>query len=231
MPKLVFDYETTGNHYFETGVRNVVLYVHDGTDYTTGVPWNGVTGITENPSGAEATPLYANDHKYLNLISAEEFGATVEAYTFPDEFLECDGGAALASGVTLGQQPRKRFGLCYRTSVGSDVDPSAANAYKIHLIYGATAAPSEKSYATMNESPEAMTLSWELSTVPISVPGFSNTASITIDSRTVNDAEKMAALEEIIYGGEGTGKTAHLPTITELTTIFGGATGATGATS
>ena len=202
MSKIVWD--QTGDRLYETGVKNGVLYIQnsDGT-YPKGVAWNGLTSITESPSGAEATALYADDMKYLNLISAEEFGATVEAYTYPDEFAECDGSASLATGVTVGQQSRKTFALCYRTVLGNDTD-NDAHGYKLHIIYGATAAPSEKAYSTVNDSPEAITFSWELKTTPVNVAGFKPTACITIDS-TKADPEKLTALEEILYGKDGTG--------------------------
>ena len=197
MSKLVWD--QTGERLYETGVKQGVLYPQAaGGTYPKGVAWNGLTNITETPSGAEATPLYADDIKYLNLVSAEELGGTIEAYTYPDEFAECDGSAALTAGVYVGQQDRKTFGLCYRTTLGNDVD-SNAHGYKLHLIYGALAAPSEKAYATINDSPEAITFSWEFSTTPVNVTGHKPTASITIDSTKV-DAEKLAALEKILYG-------------------------------
>lgn len=200
--KLVWD--KTGEHYYETGVKNGVLYPMsaNGT-YPKGVAWNGLTAITESPSGAEATALYADDIKYLNLMSNEEFGATVEAYTYPDEFAECDGSASLTEGVYIGQQARKTFGLCYRTTLGND---SKGNdyGYKLHIIYGAMASPSEKAYSTINDSPDAITFSWELSTTPVAVANFKPTASLTIDSTKV-DPEKLTALEEILYGKDGTG--------------------------
>lgn len=197
MSKLVWD--QTGERLYETGVKQGVLYPQAaGGTYPKGVAWNGLTNITETPSGAEATALYADDIKYLNLISTEELGGTIEAYTYPDEFAECDGSAALTAGVYIGQQDRKSFGLCYRTTLGNDVD-SNAHGYKLHLIYGALAAPSEKAYATINDSPEAITFSWEFSTTPVNVTGHKPTASITIDSTKV-DAEKLAALEKILYG-------------------------------
>lgn len=197
MSKLVWD--QTGKRLYETGVKQGVLYVQDaGGTYPKGVAWNGLTTVTESPSGAEATALYADDIKYLNLISTEELGGTIEAYTYPDEFAECDGSASIATGVYIGQQARKTFGLCYRTTLGNDVD-SNAHGYKLHLIYGAIAAPSEKAYNTINDSPEAITFSWEFSTTPVNVNGFKPTASITIDSTKV-DAEKLSALEKILYG-------------------------------
>ena len=199
MSKLVWD--KTGERLYETGVKQGVLYPMDtkGT-YPKGVAWNGLTNVTESPSGAEATALYADDIKYLNLMSNEEFGGTIEAYTYPDEFAECDGSAALVAGVYIGQQARKTFGFCYRTTLGNDVDNNA-HGYKLHLVYGALASPSEKAYATINDSPEAITFSWEFSTTPVNVTGFKPTASITIDSTKV-DTEKLAALEAILYGGD-----------------------------
>lgn len=201
--KLVWD--KTGEHYYETGVKNGVLYPMSASGtYPKGVAWNGLTAITESPSGAEATALYADDIKYLNLMSNEEFGATVEAYTYPDEFAECDGSASLTEGVYIGQQARKTFGLCYRTTLGND---SKGNdyGYKLHIIYGAMASPSEKAYATINDSPDAITFSWELSTTPVAVANFKPTASLTIDSTKV-DPQKLATLEEILYGKDGTGE-------------------------
>lgn len=202
MSKLKWD--QTGERFYETGVKNGVLYIPTGGVYSKGVAWNGLTAVTESPSGAEATPLYADDIKYLNLISTEEFGATIEAYTYPDEFAECDGSAELATGVYIGQQPRKTFGLCYKTILGNDEDGNS-HGYKLHLIYGAKAAPTEKAYATINDSPEAITFSWELTTTPEKVTGAKPTASITIDSTKVNST-KLAALEDILYGKDGTGE-------------------------
>lgn len=197
MSKIVWD--QTGDRLYETGVKRGVLYVQDsGGTYPKGVAWNGLTAVTESPSGAEATPLYADDIKYLNLISTEELGGTIEAYTYPDEFAECDGSASIATGVYIGQQSRKTFGMCYTTTVGNDVD-SNAHGYKLHLIYGALASPSEKAYSTINDSPEAITFSWEFSTTPVNVTGFKPTANIVIDS-TKATPEKLAALEKILYG-------------------------------
>lgn len=208
MSKLVWD--KTGERYYETGVKNGVLYPQgEGGVYNQGVAWNGLTAVTESPSGAEATALYADDIKYLNLMSAEEFGATVEAYTYPDEFAECDGSASLVPGVSIGQQNRKAFGLCYRTVLGNDVKNNDYG-YKLHIIYGALAAPSEKSYATINDSPEAITFSWELTTTPVAVDGFKPTASLTIDSTKV-DKDKLAALEAILYGSEESEPRLPLP--------------------
>lgn len=215
MPKIVWD--NTGERLYETGVRNGVLYPiqTDGT-YSKGVAWNGLISVTESPSGAEATPLYADDIKYLNLISAEEYGSTIEAYTYPDEFAECDGSASIATGVNIGQQPRKTFGMCYRTVVGNDVENDNYG-YKLHLVYGALAAPSEKAFSTINDSPEAITFSWEVSTTPVNVTGFKPTASLTIDSTKV-DAAKRASLEAILYGSESEG--ARLPLPDEIATLM-----------
>lgn len=197
MAKIVWD--KTGERFYETGVDHGVLYTLGvSSAYDKGVPWNGLTAVTESPSGAEATALYADNIKYLSLLSTEEFGATIEAYTYPDEFAECDGSASLAKGVSIGQQERKIFGLSYRTWVGNDVE-GQEHGYKLHLIYGAQASPSEKSYATVSDSPEAITFSWEITTTPVNVTGFKPTASITIDSRTA-DPTCLAALEEVLYG-------------------------------
>ena len=215
MAKLVWD--QSGQRFYETGVKMGVLYVQDASGaYPKGVAWNGLTAVNEAPSGAEATPLYADDIKYLNLRSAEEFGATIEAYTYPEEFEACDGSAELAPGVKIGQQARNAFGLCYRTVVGNDI---AGNdfGYKLHIIYGATAAPSEKAYATINDSPEAITFSWEVSCTPVDVDGFKPTASLVIDSTKV-DAEKLAALEAKLYGDEST--EAMLPLPAEIAAMF-----------
>lgn len=226
MSKLVWD--KTGERLFETGVSKGVLYpIQTGGLYTKGYAWNGLSAVTESPSGAEATPIYADNIKYLNLLSTEEFAATIEAYIYPDEFAECDGSASLADGVTIGQQTRKMFGLCYRTEIGNDVDGNN-HGYKLHLIYGAMAAPSEKAYATINDSPEAISLSWEVSTTPVNVSGFKPTASITIDS-TKADAGKLAALEEILYGKDATSESAadgvdpRLPLPDEIATLMAAA--------
>ena len=197
MSKLVWD--QTGERLYETGVDRGVLYLLDNSNkYSTGVAWNGLTAVTESPSGAEATDLYADNIKYLSMRSAETFGATIEAYTYPDEFGECDGSAEIATGVIIGQQARKTFGLCYRTVVGNDVNGND-HGYKLHLIYGATASPSEKGYATISDSPEAITFSWEVTTTPVNVEGFKPTACLTIDSTKAN-ATDLASLEEILYG-------------------------------
>ena len=203
------EWDKTGERLYETGVKNGVLYVQEGGTYGKGVAWNGLTAVTESPSGAEATPLYADDIKYLNLLSTEEFGATIEAYTYPDEFAACDGSAALADGVMIGQQARKTFGLCYRTAIGNDTNGNDYG-YKLHIIYGALAAPSEKAYATINDSPEAITFSWEVTTTPVNVTGAKPTASITIDS-TKADPTKLAALEKKLYGDTETEATLPLP--------------------
>ena len=203
------EWDKTGERLYETGVKNGVLYVQEGGVYGNGVAWNGLTAVTESPSGAEATPLYADDIKYLNLLSTEEFGATIEAYTYPDEFAACDGSAALADGVMIGQQARKTFGLCYRTTIGNDTEGND-HGYKLHIIYGALAAPSEKAYATINDSPEAITFSWEVTTNPVKVTGAKPTASITIDS-TKADPTKLAALEKKLYGDTDTEATLPMP--------------------
>ena len=220
MSRIVWD--KTGERYYETGVKQGVLYpIQSDGKYTKGVAWNGLTAVTESPSGAEATPLYADDIKYLNLISNEEFGCTIEAYTYPDEFAECDGSAALATGVMIGQQKRKIFGLSYRTAFGNDVD-GTDHGYKLHLVYGCLAAPSEKAYATINDSPEAITFSWEVTTTPVSVTGFKPTSQITIDSTKVKP-EKLTALEDILYGKDGESETAtepRLPLPDEIAALF-----------
>ena len=207
MPKLEWD--KSGEKLYETGVKNCALYVFRNNAYDKGIAWNGITGITESPSGAEASPLYADDIKYLNLISNEDFGATLEAYTYPKEFEECDGTAEISNGVSIGQQNRKTFGLVYKTTLGNDVDGNSYG-YKIHVIYGCLAAPSEKAYACINDSPEAITFSWELSTTPVEVNGFKPTSTITIDSTKI-DAEKLKKLEDKLYGSETGEATLLLP--------------------
>lgn len=214
MARLVWD--KTGERFYETGVRQGVLYPMVDGAYPKGVAWNGLTAVTESPSGAESTALYADDIKYLNLRSTEEFGATIEAYTYPKEFEECDGSAELAVGVTIGQQPRKSFGLSYRTALGNDVE-NENHGYKLHLIYGATASPSEKAYATISDSPEAITFSWEVTTVPVNVEGFKPTALLTIDSTKV-DPSKLTALEDILYGKAES--EARLPLPDEIATLM-----------
>lgn len=223
MSKLAWD--VVGERLYETGVDRGVLYPQDSTGaYPKGVAWNGLSAVTESPSGAEATAIYADNIKYLNLMSAEELGGTIEAYMYPDEFAQCDGSALLATGVIIGQQPRKAFGLSYRTIIGNDVANNDYG-YKLHLVYGALASPSEKNYATVNDSPEATTLSWEFTTTPIAVDGFKPTASITIDSTKV-DAEKLKALEDILYGTEE--EEARLPLPAEIITLMGNNTEAAG---
>jgi len=213
----VLSWDNVGERFYETGVSKGVLYKTDaGGAYTTGFPWNGLVSVTESPSGAEANAQYADNMKYLNLISAEDFGATLEAFTYPIEFAECDGTAMPTLGVSVGQQTRKVFGLSYQTRVGNDVSGSDFG-YKIHLVYGAMAAPTEKAYATVNDSPEAITLSWELSTTPVAVPGYKNSSILTIDSTKVN-AAKLLELENILYGTAGTN--ARLPLPAEVLTLF-----------
>ena len=217
MAKLVWD--TVGERYYETGVKNGVLYVFDSVkkEYGNGVVWNGLTAVTESPSGAEANPLYADDIKYLNLLSNEEFGGTIEAYTTPDEFAACDGSTSIVPGVSIGQQKRSTFGFCYRTAIGNDVD-GYDYGYKIHIVYGALAAPSERAYATVNDSPEAITLSYEFTTTPVNVTGFKPTSHIEIDSTKVG-ADKLAALEAKLYGTET--EEATLPMPDEIATLVG----------
>lgn len=212
-------WDGTGERLYETGVRNGVLYPREGSTYTTGVAWNGLTKVTESPSGAEETALYADDIKYLSLYSAEEFGGTIEAYTYPDEWAECDGSAEIAGGVYAGQQPRKSFGLCYCTVLGNDTDKES-HGYKLHLIYGATASPSSKEYNTINDSPEAITFSWEFKTIPESMgpeSAFKPTASIVIDS-TKADETKLTALKTILYGS--TQAAARLPLPSEVISLM-----------
>ena len=210
-------WDNPGERYYETGVKNCILYVQDAEgNYPKGVAWNGITAITESPSGAESEPLYADDTKYLNLISNEEFGATIEAYTYPDEFAECDGTAELAEGIKLGQQPRKQFGLCYLTTLGNDLKKNDYG-YKLHLVYGCTAAPSEKGYATINDSPEAITFSWEVSTTPVDVPGFKPTAHIEIDSTKVKP-EDLAKIKAKLWGSAS--EEATLPLPNEIKTLI-----------
>lgn len=218
MAKIVWD--ESGKRTYETGVRNGVLYLQDAQGaYTKGVAWNGLTAVTESPSGAEPTALYADDIKYLELFSAEEFGATIEAYTYPAEFEKCDGSASLGTGVTIGQQDRATFGLCYRTVLGNDVKGSEFG-YKLHLIYGAKAKPSEKGYQTINDSPEAITFSWEISTTPVNVAGFKPTACVTIDSTKIAP-DKLTQIETLLYGDVST--EAKLPLPDEIAEIVTGA--------
>ena len=217
MAKLVWD--KTGDRLYETDVKNGVLYIPTAGVYSKGVAWNGLTAVTESPSGAEATALYADDTKYLSLMSTEEFGATIEAYTYPDEFAACDGSAELADGVMIGQQKRSTFGLCYKTTIGNDTDGND-HGYKLHIIYGAMAAPSEKAYASINDSPEAITFSWEITTTPVNVTGAKPTASLVIDS-TKADPSKLAALEDILYGKDGEpGNEPRLPLPDEIKSLM-----------
>lgn len=218
MSKIVWD--QSGQKLYETGVKNGVLYIQNNSGaYPIGVPWNGLVSVTESPSGAEASPLYADDAKYLNLVSAEEFGATLEAYTYPEEFSECDGSAEIANGIMIGQQARKTFGLVYKTTLGNDISLNDYG-YKLHIIYGALAAPSEKGYQTINDSPEAITFSWELSTTPVVVTGKKPTASVTIDSTKV-DPILLAAFEDILFGTVG--GDPYLPLPDEIATFFASA--------
>lgn len=217
MAKLVWD--KTGDRLYETGVKNGVLYIPTSGIYSKGVAWNGLTAVTESPSGAEATALYADDTKYLSLMSAEEFGATIEAYTYPDEFAACDGSAELAGGVMIGQQKRSTFGLCYKTTIGNDTEGND-HGYKLHIIYGALAKPSERAYASINDSPEAITFSWEITTTPVNVTGAKPTASLVIDS-TKADPSKLAALEDILYGKDGKpGNEPRLPLPDEIKSLM-----------
>lgn len=227
----LIEWDATGEHYFETGVKNGVLYLYDSTTdettgkakgYTNGVAWNGLTAVSETPSGAEATALYADDIKYLNLFSSEQFGATISAYTYPDEFAQCDGSAEIANGVMIGQQSRKTFGFCYKTILGNDVDGNDLG-YRLHLVYGCMASPSERAYNTVNESPEAITFSWTINTTPVAVEGAKNTSLVTIDSTKAN-AAKLAALEKILYGTKGSegvpAVPARMPLPDELKTLM-----------
>ena len=213
----VLTWDDIGERYYETGVRNGVLYLLDAQGaYSTGVAWNGLTAINESHDGGEPNALYADDMKYLNLMSAEDFKATIEAYTYPDEFAECDGSASLAAGVTIGQQKRKAFGLSYQTRIGNDVDQTDLG-YKIHLVYGCMAAQTDKNYASINESPEAITFSWEVSTTPVDIPGHKPSATIVIDS-TKADPDKLATLKGMLYGTANA--SAKLPTPQEIIDLF-----------
>lgn len=231
----VIKWDEAGKRFYETGVDQGVLYpISDaGATYPLGVPWNGLVNVNESPSGAESNPQYADNTKYLNLISAEEFGATVEAFTYPEEFAECDGSARVVDGVYVGQQGRKVFGLSYRTKIGND-SKGTDYGYKLHLIYGCQASPSEKAYSTINDSPEAITFSWEIQTTPVTVEGFKPTSIITVDSTkftTVSDKAKLTALENKLYGTQA--EDPYLPLPAEVFSTLGytpgGATGATGA--
>lgn len=211
-------WDQVGERYYETGVDRGVVYPQDSKgEYPHGAAWNGLSNVTLSPSGAEPSPLYANNHKYLNLMSVEELGGSIEAFTYPDEFAECNGLKELVPGVRIGQQKRKAFGFAYRTLIGNDTEGTALG-YKITLVYGALAKPSEQANSSVNDSPEAKTMSWEFSTTPVEVADNEPTASLEIDSRTVS-AEKLAALEEIIYGTDETD--ARLPLPAEVATIIG----------
>ena len=217
MAKLVWD--QTGERLYETGVDRGVLFVYntEGNKYGTGVPWNGLTAVNETQSGAESNPQYADNIKYLDLYSAEEFGATIEAFTYPEEFEECDGSAELVQGVTIGMQNRNMFGFSYRTLVGNDTE-GTDHGYKLHLVYGAKASPSEKNRSTVNDSPEAVTFSWEVTTTPVNVTGFKPTAHLVIDS-TKADPTKLAELEKKLYGDESAG-VPTLPLPDEVKTLM-----------
>lgn len=222
MARLIWD--ALGERFYETGTSKGVLFPYINNAYATGVAWNGLIGVSENPSGAEASPLWADNIKYLNLMSAEEYAATIEAYTYPDEFAACDGSATIADGVYITQQKRRTFGFSYRTEIGNDTE-GTDKGYKIHLVYGCLAAPSGKDYNTVNDTPEAMTLSWEVSTTPVEVPGLKPTSHIIIDSTKVN-AEQLATFENILYGREGVGASnSRLPLPAEVATLFGAANG------
>nr|DAE23998.1 MAG TPA: tail tube protein [Siphoviridae sp. ctoiA13] len=220
MARLAWD--EAGKKFYETGVDRGVLYTQatNGT-YEKGVAWNGLTTITESPSGAEANPIYADNIKYLSLMSAEELGATIEAYTYPVEFEKCDGSATIANGVNIGQQDRCSFGLAYRTLLGNDINKNN-HGYKIHLLYGAMASPSEKGYASVNDSPEAITFSWEVTTTPVNVQGHKPTALVTIDSTKI-PADKLKQLEDILYGKDSV--EPRLPLPDEIITLVGNSLG------
>lgn len=219
MSKMVWD--QTAQRLYETGVEQVALFVQNQGSYGAGVAWNGVTALNITPSGAEPTALWANNRKYLNLMSAEEIGATVEAYTYPDEFMACDGSATVAPGVYIGQQARKSFALAGKTLIGNDTEGNK-HGYKLHLLWGCLASPSEKAYATVNDSPEAITLSWEVTTTPVEVEGYEATAYMCIDS-TKTDAAKLKALEAKIYGSES--EEPAMPTPAEVISMMAEAAG------
>lgn len=215
--KLVWD--QTGEREFETGVSKGVLYVAEGGAYPKGEAWNGLSKVSESPEGADATAVYANNKKYLNLVADEQYKATISAYMYPDGFKECNGESSLSKGITIGQQKRKTFGFSYQTLIGNDTD-GTDHGYKIHLVYGCTAAPSSIDHSSVNESPEADEMSWELSTVPVDVPGFKPTATITIES-TKTDAATLKKIEDILYGSETA--EARLPLPAEIITLAGAA--------
>lgn len=221
MPDVSFaiQWDAEGQRLYEVGVDRGVLYTKAASGYNNGVAWNGLTAVNENPSGGEPTALWADNTKYLNLLSAEEFGATIEAYTYPDEWAECDGSKAAATGVYIGQQTRKPFGFTYRTLIGNDTD-SQDHGYKIHLIYNATAKPSSKNYETVNDTPSAITFSYEISTTPVAVTNHKPTAHLVIDS-TKADATKLTSFEQMLYGVAGTsGTAATLPSPDEVIAHF-----------
>lgn len=227
-PSFALEWDKAGERLYETGVDRVVLYpirdtITDPTDpYSAGVAWNGVTAISQSASGGEPTPLWADNIKYLNLMSAEEASLSIEAYTYPDEFEECDGTRSIVSGVTIGQQSRKMFGISYRTLIGNDQKQSDYG-YKIHIVYGCLASPSERSYATVNDSPEAISFSWSVTTTPVDVVGFKPTSILTIDS-TITTAAKLASLESVLYGTAASGNTnavaPKLPLPAQIVTIL-----------
>ena len=212
------EWDAAGKRFYENGTDRGVLYpMTSNGSYDKGVAWNGLTAVTESPEGAEPTDLYADNIKYATMRSAETFGCTIEAYTYPDEFSECDGSAQIAKGVFAGQQERKGFGFSYRSLIGNDTATSSDDGYKLHLVYGCTASPSEKSYATVNDSPDAITFSWEVKTTPVNVAGFKPTATLVIDSRYA-DPSKLTALEKILYGDTDTEPSLPLPA-TVITTM------------
>jgi hypothetical protein len=216
----VLEWDQTGDRLYETGVDHGVLYIPTAGVYSVGVPWNGLVSVTETPSGAEATPTYADNIKYLNLVSLEEFGATLEAYTYPEEFNQFDGMATPEDGVQVGQQPRSVFGLSYRTRIGTDQEAAEVHGYKLHLVYGCLASPSEKAYNTINDSPEAITFSWEITTTPVAVTDLKPTSLIVIDS-TIVEATPLGALEDLLYGTEGSpGTVASLPLPDAVIALF-----------
>lgn len=218
MATQALEWDKTGEHFYESGVSKGVLYVlSDENKYDNGVAWNGLTNVTETPSGAEENAIYADNIKYASLRSTEEIGGTIEAYTYPDEWNQCDGNGELVKGVHVAQQERKTFGLCYRTEIGNDTSTESDDGYKLHLVYGATASPSERSYDTQNDNPDAVQFSWEYTTNPVSVAGFKPTSLITIDSRTA-DKVKLTALETILYGSSTAA--ARLPLPDEVKTLM-----------
>lgn len=229
MPDVSFaiNWDAIGDHFYETGVDRGVFYEFDTTNktYGNGVAWNGLTAVNESPSGAEPSPLYADNIKYLNLMSAETYAATIEAYTCPDKFMECDGFVSLTSGVIIGQQPRKIFGFCYRTLIGNDTE-GTKKGYKIHLVYNCQASPSEKSHSTVNDNPEASTMSWSISTTPVDVTNQSPTATLEIDSTKLTSTQ-LTAIEAVLYGTPASGNTeavaGRMPLPAEVASIISNA--------